>query len=116
MLPDAPTTPVLGEPLLDARAVAAFLNVHISSIYRLAGAPNGLPVVEIGRSVRRFRPEDVRAYIASRTKSPQMAVEARELLVSIASSPVELPRLPGRSERPCDVTRGGSNHRPGGGR
>jgi len=115
MFPDAPTTPVLGEPLLDARAVAAFLNVHISSVYRLAGAPNGLPVIEIGRGVRRFRPQDVRDYLDARTRSPQMAVEARELLASIASSPVELPRLPGRSERPCDVTRGGSNHRPGGG-
>lgn len=106
---------VLAEPLVDARSVAAALGVDVSTIYRLAGAPNGLPVVEIAPRVRRFRPEDVRAFLAARTKSPTMAVEARQLLASIASSPVELPPLPRATERPSRPARGGLSRCAGGG-
>ncbi len=106
---------LLGEQLLDARAVAAALGVNVSTIYRLAGAAGGLPVVEIAPRVRRFRPEDVRAFIAARTKSPEMAVDARQLLASMAAAPVDLPPLPPRTERPSRPARGGTSRAPGGG-
>jgi helix-turn-helix protein len=115
--PASPTAPSpLGEPLLDAAAVAAFLGVDRATVYRLAGAPGGLVVIEIAPRVRRFRPEDVRAFLASRTKSPAMAVEARQLLDSLASQPVELPRLPCRTERPSRPARGGTSRAAAGGR
>ena len=62
--PDAP----LGERLVHAHEVARYLGVNVSSVYRLAGAPGGLPVVVLGDRVRRFRPEDVRAYVERRTR------------------------------------------------
>lgn len=66
----APVRPCpLGEPLMAAEDVAAFLAVDRATVYRLAGAPDGLPVVEIAPRVRRFRPEDVRAFVARRTHS-----------------------------------------------
>jgi hypothetical protein len=101
--------------LVDAHAVAAALSVDVSTVYRLAGAPNGIPVVEIAPRVRRFRPEDVRAFIEARTKSPAMAAQARKLLASIAASPVDLPPLPRRTERPSRPARGGLPRAAGGG-
>ena len=64
----APTP--LGEPLLTADAVAAFLGVSRSTVYRLAAEPDGLPVVELAGRVRRFRAEDVRDFVQRRTRSP----------------------------------------------
>ncbi|MCC6450504.1 MAG: helix-turn-helix domain-containing protein [Candidatus Aureabacteria bacterium] len=67
----APASP-LGEPLVDAATVAAFLGIHVASVYRLAGRSNGLPVVQVSAGVRRFRPADVRAYIERQTRTPQV--------------------------------------------
>ena len=62
--------PHLGEPLLTADQVAEYLQVSRSAVYRLAGTPSGIPVIRVGNA-RRFRPEDVRAYVErSRRKSP----------------------------------------------
>ena len=106
----------LGEPLLDAGAVAAFLGGNKATVYRLARGPNGLPVVEIAPRVRRFRPEDVRAFIAARTQHPEMAAEARNLLASMAARPVDLPPLPRRTERPSLPARGALSPAAGGGK
>lgn len=62
--------PGLGEPLLSARQVAEYLGVSVATVYRLAAAPDGLPVVELGDRARRFRPEDVRRYVESRLRQP----------------------------------------------
>lgn len=61
-------SPLLAEPLVDAGVVAAALGVNRATVYRLAGARGGLPVVEIAPRVRRFRPEDVRAFLAARDR------------------------------------------------
>jgi hypothetical protein len=107
--------PVLAEPLVDAQTVAIALGIDKSSVYRLAGKAGGIPVVEVGPRVRRFRPEDVRAFVAARTKRPETAVEARNLLDSMTRLPVELPRLPGRAERPSRVAPGGPSRAAAGG-
>jgi excisionase family DNA binding protein len=102
----APPAP-LGERLLRADEVAAFLGCDRSTVYRLAGAAGGLPVVEIAPRVRRFRPQDVRAFVAARTASPAMAVEARNLLDSLTACPPEVPGLSGREERLSRLARAG---------
>jgi excisionase family DNA binding protein len=56
----------LAERLLTATQVAAYLAVHRSTVYRLAGAPGGIPCVEIAGAVR-FRPADVRSYVERHT-------------------------------------------------
>ena len=61
----------LGEPLVTADDVAAYLGVDRATVYRIAGCVDGLPVVEVAPRVRRFRPEDVRAYLARRTVVPR---------------------------------------------
>jgi excisionase family DNA binding protein len=61
----------LGEPLLSADEVASYLGVDRATVYRLAGRRGGLPVVQVSRRVRRFRGEDVRAYLAARTVTPR---------------------------------------------
>ena len=53
----------LGEPLLTAGQVAEYLQVDRATVYRLAAAPEGIPVVQVSDRTRRFRPEDVRAYV-----------------------------------------------------
>ena len=55
----------LGEPLLTARHVAAFLGVTRHTVFRLAGKPNGIPCIKVGGALR-FRPADVRAYVERR--------------------------------------------------
>ncbi len=60
----------LGEALVGAAEVARFLGVAKATVYRLAGAPRGIPVIVVGARARRFRPEDVRAYVERRTRQP----------------------------------------------
>jgi hypothetical protein len=62
-----PGTP-LGAALVTADAVAEFLQVDRSTIFRLAGRE--IPVVEVGRS-KRFRVGDVLAYVERRTRGYQ---------------------------------------------
>ena len=62
----AETSP-LGEPLVDADAVAAHLGVDRTTIYRLA-ATAALPAIEIAPRVLRFRPQDVREFLDRRTR------------------------------------------------
>ncbi len=48
------------EPLWDARAVAAYLNISRSSVYNFVDQEL-IPVVRVG-ALLRFRPEDVRNF------------------------------------------------------
>jgi excisionase family DNA binding protein len=73
-------TSPLGEPLVTADDVAAYLGVDRATVYRLAGRPGGIAVVEVAPRVRRFRPEDVRAYLASRTIAPVARPRSRRSL------------------------------------
>ncbi len=73
-----PPTP-LGEPLLDAAAVAAHFGVDATTVYRLAARAE-LPAIEIAPRVLRFRPEDVRAFLAARTRETGPGSRARRLL------------------------------------
>ena len=70
------TAAPLGEPLLDAAAVATFLSVDKTTVYRLA-ATTALPSIEIAPRVLRFRPADVRAFVehCTRKAAPSGAVK-----------------------------------------
>lgn len=70
---------LLGESLVSPTAVAAFLAVARQTVYRLAGAPGGIPCVRVGRSIR-FRPAEVRAYLESRTEQPAPVTRVDRLL------------------------------------
>ena len=95
---DDPTTPTwrgpepgdtspLGEGLVTADIVAAFLAVDISCIYRMAG--KSLPVVRIGRA-KRFRVKDVLAFVEAATRGGRSAPVDRvqQLLRGAAERPV----------------------------
>ncbi len=56
----------LGEGLVTAEVVAAHLCVDVSTVYRLASS-GALPVIVIGRA-KRFRVEDVRAFVERQTR------------------------------------------------
>lgn len=62
----APMTP-LGEPLVSADAVAAYLSIDTATVYRLARSAT-LPAIQVAPRVLRFRPADVRAYLERRTR------------------------------------------------
>jgi len=73
-----PPTP-LGEPLLDAAAVATYFGVDTTTVYRLAS--NGhLPAIEIAPRALRFRPEDVRAFLEQRTRQASRSPRVQRLL------------------------------------
>ena len=61
------TPGLFGEALVDAAAVAAFLSVDVTTVYRLAARAE-LPAVEVATRVLRFRPSDVRDYVHRRTR------------------------------------------------
>lgn len=65
----------LGEGLVTAEEVAAYLALDVSSIYRLAG--RALPVVVIGR-VKRFRVADVHAFVARQTRGTSDGQQAHD--------------------------------------
>lgn len=69
----------LGEPLVDADEVAAFLGVDRATVYRLARSA-ALPSVEIAPRVLRFRPEDVRGFLEQRTRRAAPSGRAARLL------------------------------------
>jgi excisionase family DNA binding protein len=73
---------LLGEPLVSAEAVAKFLGVDRSTVYRMAGKPDGIACVEVGERVR-FRPSDVRAYLERNTVRQAAATRAKKLLRSV---------------------------------
>jgi len=60
----------LGEGLVTADAVAEYLAVDVSCVYRMAG--KSLPVVRIGRA-KRFRVKDVLAFVEQATRGGQAA-------------------------------------------
>ena len=60
----------LGEGLVTADVVAAFLSVDVSCVYRMAG--KSLPVVRIGRA-KRFRVADVVAFVENQTRGGEAA-------------------------------------------
>jgi excisionase family DNA binding protein len=70
---------ILGEPLVDAAAVAEFLGVDKTTIYRMA-ATAALPAIEIAPRVLRFRPEDVRAFVEARTRKASPRGRVKQLL------------------------------------
>ena len=81
-----PTTP-LGEPLLTADQVAVYLQVDRATVYRLSAAPGGLPVVDLSPRVRRFRPQDVRAFLEHRTRAPKARPGRAERLLRAVPAP-----------------------------
>ena len=62
----ASTVSPRGEGLVTAEVVAAHLAVDVSTVYRLASS-GALPVVAIGQA-KRFRVEDVRAFVERQTR------------------------------------------------
>ena len=75
----APATTPLGEPLVDADTVAAFLSVDPATVYRLARRA-ALPAIQVGPRVVRFRPDDVRAYLERRTRKAAPSGRVKRLL------------------------------------
>ncbi|MCE9638374.1 MAG: helix-turn-helix domain-containing protein [Planctomycetes bacterium] len=69
----------LGEPLVDAATVAAFLGVDKTTVYRLA-ATTALPSIDVAPRVVRFRPQDVRDYVLRRTRKAVMRGRVQQLL------------------------------------
>ena len=74
----APVAP-FGEPLVDAATVAAYLSVDPATVYRLADRGDLLGI-SIATRVVRFRPEDVRAFLARRTRTAAPAGRVNRLL------------------------------------
>jgi excisionase family DNA binding protein len=72
-------TSPLGEPLVDAGAVAAYLSVDPATVYRLVER-GALPAIRIAPRVMRFRPEDVRSYLAQNTRKAAPAGRVKRLL------------------------------------
>jgi excisionase family DNA binding protein len=70
---------LLGEPLVDAAAVAAHLGVDKATIYRLAAATE-LPAIDVAPRVVRFRPSDVRAFLERRTRKAAPRGRVKRLL------------------------------------
>jgi excisionase family DNA binding protein len=81
----------LGEPLVDAAAVAEYLGCDKATVYRLAASVE-LPSIEIAPRVLRFRPSDVRAFVESRTREAAPRARVKQLLAS-------RPAYPGAAER-----------------
>lgn len=59
------------ETLWGYAEVAAYMGVSPSTVRRWAGERR-LPVVKVG-TLNRFRPEDIRAWVASRAEGPKEA-------------------------------------------
>jgi excisionase family DNA binding protein len=76
--PERATT-VFGESLVDAAAVAAYLAVDTSTVYRLAQT-GAIPGIEIAPRVLRFRAADVREYVERRTRRPAAPGRVKHLL------------------------------------
>jgi hypothetical protein len=74
----------LGEGLVTADVVAAFFDVDVSCVYRMAG--KSLPVVVIGRA-KRFRVKDVLAFVESRTRCAAPCVDRVQQLLRGARAP-----------------------------
>lgn len=74
-------TSSLGEPLVDAAAVAVHLGCDRTTVYRLA-ATCALPSVEIAPRVLRFRPADVRAYVERSIRKASRRGRVQQLLGS----------------------------------
>lgn len=72
-------TSPLGEPLVDAGVVAAYLSVDPATVYRLVER-GALPAIRIAPRVMRFRPEDVRSYLAQNTRKAAPAGRVKRLL------------------------------------
>ena len=92
----------LGEPLMKADDVAAYLGLNRATIYRLAGAPNGIPVIEMKGSLR-FRPADVRNFVEKSLVANQGGSRAERLIAAtqVAESTAKYAATPKRSIRSC---------------
>ena len=69
----------LGEPLVDAAAVAAYLAVDTSTVYRLAQT-GAIPAIKIAPRVLRFRAADVREFLERRTREAAAPGRVKHLL------------------------------------
>lgn len=69
----------LGEALLTADVVAAFLGISRSTVFRMAAAGE-LPVVAIGSRTKRFRIADLHAYVERRTQRATPRDRVKRLL------------------------------------
>ena len=78
-MPSAARVTPLGEPLIDAETVAAYLAVDPATVYRLARRA-ALPAIQVAPRVLRFRPQDVRAYLESRVRKASPAGRVKRLL------------------------------------
>ena len=72
-------TSALGESLVDAAAVAAYLGCDKTTVYRLASS-TALPSIEVAPRVLRFRPADVRAFVERRTRKAAPRPRVKQLL------------------------------------
>jgi excisionase family DNA binding protein len=89
----------LGEPLVKAEEVAEYLGLHKATVYRLAGAPHGIPTVEMKGSLR-FRPSDVRAYVERCLVSNQVNPTSKADRMLAATQVAERPTVPGNEPKP----------------
>ncbi|MFG0251291.1 MAG: helix-turn-helix transcriptional regulator [Phycisphaerales bacterium JB038] len=64
--PDAPASPILGEPLLAPAALATELGVTTKTLERWRMTGDGPPFLRISRKVIRYRKADVEAFLAGR--------------------------------------------------
>ena len=80
------STSLLGEPLVDAAVVALFLGCDRTTVYRLA-ATTALPSVAIAPRVLRFRPADVRAFVAERMRQASPRPRVKQLLAPRTAYP-----------------------------
>jgi excisionase family DNA binding protein len=81
VLPAAPSVAPFGEPLVDAATVASYLSCDPATIYRIVERGE-LPGIVIAPRLLRFRPEDVRAFLARRTRKAPVAGRVNRLLGS----------------------------------
>ena len=92
--------PSIPSGLVDARAVAEYLGVAVSTVHRLA-ARGVLPRVELGARLVRFRLSDIEAFVATRTRGEAGAPTRGERLLGggRARAPKRASKHAGKSPR-----------------
>lgn len=103
--PDSGGISPLGDGLVTADVVAAYLSIDVSTIYKLARS-GVLPVVVIGRA-KRFRVRDVAAFVENATRGGRSApVDRVQQLVGGGAR-----RLPAARSNDLEVSAPQSVHR-----
>jgi len=78
-VPPRPPVAPFGEPLVDVHVVAAYFACDPATVYRLARRA-ALPAIEVAPRVLRFRPTDVRAFLAERERKAAPRGRVKRLL------------------------------------